>query len=60
MGLERTTSAVGLFRPPLAKIKALTDAAKRNPKCYQPLVKEMDRISKVDCVSKQLSRMKAK
>ena len=56
---DRIASAVGLSRPTLAKIKAVTEAAKQDPERYQPLVEEMDRTGKVDRVSKQLGRMKA-
>jgi ParB-like chromosome segregation protein Spo0J len=56
---DKIASAVGLSRHTLAKIKAVTEAAKQNPERYQPLVEEMDRTGKVDRVSKQLGRMKA-
>jgi ParB-like chromosome segregation protein Spo0J len=56
---DRVAQAVGISRHTLAKIKAVTEAAKENPKRYQPLVEEMDRTGKVDRVSKQLGRMKA-
>jgi hypothetical protein len=56
---DKIASAVGLSRPTLAKIKAVSEAAKQNPERYQPLVEEMDRTGKVDRVSKQFGRMKA-
>jgi ParB family chromosome partitioning protein len=56
---DKIASAVGLSRPTLAKIKAVTEAARRDPERYQPLVEEMDRTGKVDRVAKQLGRMKA-
>jgi ParB-like chromosome segregation protein Spo0J len=56
---DRVASAVGLSSPTLAKIKAVTEAAKQNPRRYQPLVDEMDRTGRVDRASKQLGRMKA-
>lgn len=57
--LDKVACAVGLSRPTLTKIKAVTEAARQNPERYQPLVDEMDRTGKVDRVSKQLGRMKA-
>ena len=56
---DKIAAAVGLSRPTLAKIKAVTEAAKQDPARYQPLVEEMDRTGRVDRVSKQLGRMKA-
>jgi len=56
---DRVAAAIGLSRPTLAKIKAVTEAAKQDPARYQPLVEEMDRTGKVDRVSRQLGRMQA-
>jgi hypothetical protein len=50
--VDRASNAICLSRPTLIKIEAITEAAKRNPKRYHPLVNEMD------CVLKQLGRMK--
>jgi hypothetical protein len=56
---DRIATACGVSAPTLKKIRAVVEAAEKEPERFAPLVAEMDRTGRVNGVARKLERARA-